>query len=71
MTDRQPPDPTLIVRIRSHWVLLTDEDLQHGLGHREGFLERLKSRYGFSLEQARAQLRAFEEKNPGVVFERY
>lgn len=61
---------TLIVRIRAHWVHLTDEDVRHGLKHRDSFLERLRHRHNLGLDEAEAQLHAFEQKNPELLFEK-
>lgn len=63
-----PPD--LIVRIRSQWVLLTEEDVRQGLAHRENFLQRLKHRHNLGLDEAEAQLHAFEDSNPELLFEK-
>ena len=67
-----PPETSeeLFVRIRTQWVLLTDEDVQHGLKHRENFLDRLRHRHNLGLDEAEAQLKAFEEKNPELLFEK-
>lgn len=62
--------PELIVRIRSEWVLLTEEDVQQALQHRETFLERLKHRHKLGLDEAEAQLHAFEDRNPELLFEK-
>lgn len=62
--------PDLIVRIRSHWVLLTEDDVHHGLKHRENFLDRLRHRHNLGLDEAEAQLQAFEKKNPSLMFEK-
>lgn len=63
-------DTTLIVLIREQWQLLTDEDVQHGLKHRDNFLERLRHRHNLGLDEAQAQLHAFEQKNPELLFEK-
>jgi hypothetical protein len=62
--------PDIIIRIRTQWVLLTDEDLQHGLKRRENFLERLRHRHNLGMDEAEAQLQAFEKKNPSLQFEK-
>ena len=59
----------VIVRIKSEWVMLTDEDVRQGLKHREGLLERLRHRHNLGLDDAHAQLHAFEKKNPELMFE--
>ena len=64
------PPEHIFVRIRTQWVHLTDEDLQHGLKHRDNFLERLRHRHNLGLDEAEAQLRAFEQKNPELLFEK-
>ena len=51
-------------------MLLTDEDLHRGLKHRDNFLERLRHRHNLGLDEAEAQLRAFEQKNPELLFEK-
>jgi hypothetical protein len=58
------------VRIQAQWVNLTDEDLRAGMKHRETFLDRLCHRHHIGLDEAQAQLRAFEQKNPELLFER-
>lgn len=60
----------LFVRIRTQWVLLTDEDVRHGLKHRENFLDRLRHRHNLGLDEAEKQLKAFEDKNPELLFEK-
>ena len=66
---RLPPEH-IVVRIRTQWVLLTDEDLHRGLKHRDNFLERLRHRHNLGLDEAEAQLRAFEQKNPELLLEK-
>lgn len=58
-------------RVKVQWEKLTDEDVHHGLQHRETFLERLCHRHYLGMDEAEDQLKAFEKKNPGLVFERY
>jgi hypothetical protein len=58
------------VRIQAQWANLTDEDLEQGLKRRETFLDRLCHRHHIGLDEAQAQLRAFEQKNPELLFER-
>ena len=60
----------LIVCIREEWVHLTEDDIQHGLKHRENFLDRLRHRHNLGLDEAEAQLRAFEKKNPELLYEK-
>lgn len=64
------PSEEIIVRIRQTWVQLTDEDLNHGLKHRDNFLERLRHRHNLGLDEAEAQLREFEKRNPELLFEK-
>lgn len=59
----------VIVRIKSEWVMLTDDDVQQGLKRRETLLERLRHRHNLGLDEAHAQLHAFEKKNPELLFE--
>ena len=63
-------DSILIVRIREQWQHLTEEDVQHGLQHRDNLLERLRHRHNLGLDDAQAQLHAFEKKNPELLFEK-
>jgi hypothetical protein len=56
--------------IKAQWTKLTDEDVHHGLQHRGHLLERLHLRHGLSLDEAQAQLHAFEKRNPELLFER-
>jgi len=63
-------DSTLIVLIRTQWEHLTEEDVHHGLKHRDTFLERLRHRHNLGLDEAQAQLHAFEQKNPELLFEK-
>lgn len=58
------------IRIKEEWTLLTDEDIAHGLKHRENFLDRLRHRHNLGLDEAERQLRAFEKKNPELLFEK-
>ena len=60
----------LVVRIRQQWLYLTEEDVHHGLKHRENFLDRLRHRHNLGLDDAEAQLKAFEQKNPELLFEK-
>lgn len=64
------PSEEIVVRIRQTWVQLTDKDLQHGLKHRDTFLDRLRHRHNLGLDEAEAQLREFEKKNPELLFEK-
>ena len=64
------PSEEIIVRIRQTWVRLTDEDVRHGLKHRDTFLERLRHRHNLGLDEAETQLRKFEKKNPELLFEK-
>ncbi len=57
--------------VKAEWSDLTDEDVHHGLKHRETFLDRLCHRHHLGMDEAEDQLKAFEKKNPGLVFERY
>ena len=59
----------VFVRIRAEWVLLTDDDIREGLKRRETLLERLQHRHNLGLDDAHAQLRAFQDKNPELLFE--
>ncbi len=59
----------LFVRIRAEWVHLTDDDIQEGVKRRETLLERLQHRHNLGLDDAHAQLHAFEKKNPELLFE--
>jgi hypothetical protein len=63
-------ESTLIVLIREQWEHLTEEDVRHGLKHRDNFLERLRHRHNLGLDDAQAQLHAFEQKNPELLFEK-
>lgn len=67
-TDPRTHEITML--IKSEWVLLTDEDIRHGLKHRENFLDRLRHRHNLGLDDAQEQLRRFEEKNPSLQFEK-
>jgi chaperone modulatory protein CbpM len=58
------------IRIRQEWALLSDEDIAHGLKHRENFLDRLRHRHNLGLDEAERQLHAFEKKNPELLFEK-
>lgn len=61
----------VIFRIKAQWILLTEEDVHQGLKDRDTFLERLCHRHSLGMPEAEEQLRYFEEKYPGMVFERY
>ena len=63
-------EPVIYVRIREVWVHLTDEDIAHGLKHRENFLDRLRHRHNLGLDEAERQLREFEKKSPELLFEK-
>lgn len=60
----------IIARIRAQWVHLTEEDVTHGLKHRDNLLERVAHRHGIGMAEADKQLREFQEKNPEIMFER-
>lgn len=59
-----------IAQIKAQWKHLTDDDLEHGLKHRDTFLQRLCHRHSLGMDEAQAQLEAFEKKYPGMAFER-
>jgi hypothetical protein len=59
----------LFIRIRAEWVLLTEDDIKEGVKRRETLLERLQHRHNLGLDDAHAQLHAFEKKNPELLFE--
>ncbi len=65
-----PVHEEVVVQIKARWTELTDEDLHHGLKHRDTFLQRLCHRHHLGMDEAEDQLRAFEEKYPGMGFER-
>ncbi len=71
MSNPNQPHEEVVIRVKAEWVQLTDEDVHHGLKHRETFLDRLCHRHHLGMDEAEDQLRAFEKKNPGLVFERY
>ncbi len=71
MTNQKAPHEEAAVRAKAEWEKLTDDDVHHGLKHRETFLDRLCHRHHLGMDEAEDQLRAFEKKNPGLVFERY
>lgn len=71
MSSLKPTYDDVVFRIKAQWVLLTEEDLHQGLKHRETFLDRLCHRHHLGMDEAEDQLKAFEKKNPGLVFERY
>ncbi len=71
MSNLKPTYDDVVFRIKAQWILLTEEDLQEGLQHRETFLDRLCHRHHMGMDEAEDQLKAFEKKNPGLVFERY
>ena len=48
----------------------TEEDLAHAKTNRHAFLERLCHKHGLGLDEAERQLKAFEDKNPELYFER-
>ena len=60
----------LIARIRREWMHLTEDDVHHGLKHRENFLDRLRHRHNLGLDEAEKQLRAFQDRNPELLFEK-
>jgi hypothetical protein len=70
MTDKSVPRQEIISRVREHWVHLTEEDVDHGLKHRESFLERLRHRHNLGLDEAETQLHDFQQRNPGFFFEK-
>jgi hypothetical protein len=51
-------------------VHLTEDDVHHGLKHRENFLDRLRHRHNLGLDEAEKQLRAFQDRNPELLFEK-
>lgn len=69
MTDT-PQWQEIRVLILQQWANLTEDDLQAGLERRETFLDRLCHRHHIGLDEAQAQLHAFEKKNPELLFER-
>jgi hypothetical protein len=70
MTDNSGSRHPIVSRIREQWAHLTEEDVHTGMRHREHFLERLRHRHNLGLDEAEAQLREFEQKNPGFFFEK-
>ncbi len=71
MSSLKPAYDDVVFRIKAQWILLTEEDLQQGLQRRDTFLERVCHRHHLGMDEAEDQLRAFEKKNPALVFERY
>ncbi len=49
-------------RIKERWGNLTDDDLNVVEGHTEYLAGKLQERYGWSKEQAQAELRDFSSK---------
>jgi hypothetical protein len=70
MTNPTVPVQDILPRLRKQWVKLTEEDVRQGLKHRDSLLERLRHRHNLGLDEAEAQLRAFERSNPGSFFEK-
>jgi hypothetical protein len=70
MSVSNPQWQALVVRIRTQWVHLTEDDILTGLQRRETFLDRLVHRHHIGLDEAEEQLKKFEQKNPELLFER-
>lgn len=49
-------------RIKEHWGQLTDDDLQEAEGHSDYLVGKLQEKYGITKDEARAQVRDFENK---------
>jgi hypothetical protein len=47
--------------IQRQWKALTDDDLDLIDGDRYTFIEKLQERYGYALQEAEQELRAFED----------
>lgn len=70
MNDSYQVSEEIVVRVRAQWSNLTEDDVRHGLKHRESLLERLRHRHNLGLDEAESQLRAFEQQNPSLFFEK-
>lgn len=53
------PNP-IIVKIKTVWGLLTDDEIALYITNREQFFAKLQEKYGLSHEQAEAQIRMIE-----------
>lgn len=62
-------DDVVIIGVKSEWVLATSDDLKQEPKRQETFLGRLRHRHNLGLDEAHAQLHAFEKKNPELLFE--
>jgi hypothetical protein len=70
MSDASGSRHHIISRVREQWQHLTEQDVDEGMRHREHFLARLRHRHNLGLDEAEAQLREFEQRNPGFFFEK-
>lgn len=49
-------------RLREEWGALTDDDVESISGHQERLVGKLQERYGLAKDEARKQLRKFEDR---------
>jgi uncharacterized protein YjbJ (UPF0337 family) len=53
-------------RVKEQWGRLTEDDLDVIAGKRDQLLGRIQQRHGLAKDEARKQVREFEERNPDV-----
>ena len=57
-------------KVKEQWGKLTDDDLDVIAGKRDQLLGRIQERHGIAKDEAEAQVRTFEQRNPDFPFEK-
>ena len=57
-------------KVKEQWGKLTDDDFDVIAGKRDQLVGRIQERHGISRDEAERQVKDWEERNPGVFFER-
>lgn len=57
-------------KVKEQWGKLTDDDLDVIAGKRDQLLGRIQERHGISKDEADAQVRDWETKNPSFFYEK-
>ena len=57
-------------KVKEQWGKLTDDDFDVIAGKRDQLVGRIQERHGISRDEAEKQVKDWEDRNPGVFFEK-
>jgi uncharacterized protein YjbJ (UPF0337 family) len=57
-------------KVKEQWGKLTDDDFDVIAGKRDQLLGRIQERHGISRDEAEVQVKEWEDRHPGVFYEK-